>query len=112
MIETVFGLARLGHTNRMGIPHALQLALFALKFSDVIEFRSPPPAVQRTLFRALTPITMARLSRHIPAIIRAWDGDTRGRRLVGLPRKRILSTSWSRTENRTGTSTKPDGSRS
>jgi hypothetical protein len=30
-------------------------ALFALEFSDVIEFRSPP-AVQRTLFRALAPI--------------------------------------------------------
>jgi hypothetical protein len=63
MIETVFGLARLGHTNRMGIPHALQLALFALKFSDVIEFRSPPPAVQRTLFRALAPIARWRSYR-------------------------------------------------
>jgi hypothetical protein len=25
-------------------------------FNDVIEFRSPPPAVQRALFAALTPI--------------------------------------------------------
>lgn len=56
MIETVFGLARLGHTNRKGMPDLLQLALFAQEFSDVIEFRSPPPAVQRTLFAALTPI--------------------------------------------------------
>jgi quercetin dioxygenase-like cupin family protein len=56
MIETVFGLARLGHTNRKGMPHLLQLALFVQEFSDVIEFRSPPPAVQRTLFAALTPI--------------------------------------------------------
>jgi quercetin dioxygenase-like cupin family protein len=56
MIETVFGLARLGHTNRKGMPHPLQLALFAQEFSDVIEFRSPPLAVQRTLFAALTPI--------------------------------------------------------
>jgi hypothetical protein len=42
MIETVFGLARLGHTNSKGMPHPLQLALFAQEFSDVIEFRSPP----------------------------------------------------------------------
>jgi hypothetical protein len=56
MIETVFGLARLGHTNRKGLPDLLQLALFAQEFSDVIELRSPPPAVQRTLFTALTPI--------------------------------------------------------
>jgi quercetin dioxygenase-like cupin family protein len=56
MIETVFGLARLGHTNGKGMPHPLQLALFAPEFSDVIEFRSPPPAVQRALFGALGPI--------------------------------------------------------
>ena len=56
MIETAFGLARLGHTNSKGMPHPLQLALFAREFSDVIEFRSPPPAIQRVLFAALTPI--------------------------------------------------------
>src|SRR6266516_2613044 len=55
MIETVFGLARLSHTNSKGMPHPLQLALFAQEFSDVIEFRSPPPAAQRTLFGALAP---------------------------------------------------------
>jgi hypothetical protein len=48
MIETVFGLAHLGLVNSKGIPHPLQLALFAQEFSDVIEFRSPPAAVQRT----------------------------------------------------------------
>jgi quercetin dioxygenase-like cupin family protein len=56
MIETAFGLARLGHTNSKGVPHPLQLALFAREFSDVVEFRSPPPAVQRMLFGALAPI--------------------------------------------------------
>ena len=30
--------------------------MFAQEFNDVIEFHSPPPAVQRTLFAALTPI--------------------------------------------------------
>jgi Cupin domain len=53
MIETAYGLGRLGHTNSKGMPHPLQLALFAQEFSDVIEFRSPPPTVQRTLFAAL-----------------------------------------------------------
>jgi hypothetical protein len=31
----------------MGMPHPLQLTLFALEFSDVIEFRAPPPACGR-----------------------------------------------------------------
>ncbi len=56
MIETLFGLARLGHTNAKGLPHPLQLALFAREFSDVAVFRSPPQAVQRTLFSVLAPV--------------------------------------------------------
>jgi len=56
MIETLFGLARLGHTNAKGMPSPLQLALFASEFSDVLEFRSPPPAVQRAAFGALAPL--------------------------------------------------------
>jgi len=56
MVETVFGLARLGHVNSKGMPDPLQLALFAQEFSDVIEFRSPPPVVQRALFALLAPI--------------------------------------------------------
>jgi quercetin dioxygenase-like cupin family protein len=56
MIETLFGLARLGHTNAKGMPHPLQLALFAREFSDVVVFRSPPLAVQRAVFAALAPI--------------------------------------------------------
>jgi len=55
MIETFFGLARLGHTDRKGMPYPLQLALSAQEFSDVIVFRSPPLAVQRAVFRALAP---------------------------------------------------------
>jgi quercetin dioxygenase-like cupin family protein len=50
MIETMFGLARLGYTNAAGMPNPLQLALVAREFSDVIVFRSPPPAVQRAMF--------------------------------------------------------------
>jgi quercetin dioxygenase-like cupin family protein len=56
MIETLYGLARLGHTNAKGMPHPLQLALFGREFSDVIVFRSPPQAVQRAVFGALGPI--------------------------------------------------------
>jgi quercetin dioxygenase-like cupin family protein len=60
MIETFFGLARLGHTNRKGLPNPLQLALTAQEFSDVIILRSPPPFVQRAMFRALGPIARRR----------------------------------------------------
>jgi len=56
MIETLFGLSRLGYTNAKGMPHLLQLALVAREFSDVIVFRSPPLAVQRALFGALAPV--------------------------------------------------------
>jgi quercetin dioxygenase-like cupin family protein len=56
MVETFFGLARLGHTDRKGMPHLLQLALTAREFRDIVEFRSPPPAVQRALFGSLAPI--------------------------------------------------------
>jgi hypothetical protein len=40
MIETLFGLGRLGHVNKKGLPHPLQLALFAREFSDVVVLRS------------------------------------------------------------------------
>jgi len=56
MIETFFGLARLGHTDSSGMLHPLQLALCAREFGDVIVFRSPPLVVQRALFGALAPI--------------------------------------------------------
>jgi len=60
MIETLYGLAREGHVNKHGMPHPLQLALFASEFSDVIVFRKPPAAVQHVLFGALTPIARRR----------------------------------------------------
>jgi len=56
MIETFFGLARLGYTDAKGMPHPLQLALCASEFADVIIFRSPPLPVQRALFGALAPL--------------------------------------------------------
>jgi quercetin dioxygenase-like cupin family protein len=60
MIETFFGLARLGFTDAHGMPSALQLALTSLEFSDVIVFRRPPPIVQRAIFGALAPIARLR----------------------------------------------------
>ena len=60
MIETLFGLARLGHTNAKGMPNPLQLALVAQEFGDVAVFRSPPPAVQGALFAVLAPIAHRR----------------------------------------------------
>ena len=60
MIETIFGLARLGYTNGKGMPHPLQLAVFAQEFDDVIVFRRPPPALQRAIFGCLAPIARRR----------------------------------------------------
>jgi hypothetical protein len=56
MIETLYGLARLGHTNAKGMPSPLQLALVGQEFNDVIVFRKPPVAVQRAIFGVLAPI--------------------------------------------------------
>jgi quercetin dioxygenase-like cupin family protein len=60
MIETLYGLARLGHTDEKGMPSPLQLALTAREFSDVIVFRRPPAAVQRAIFGVLAPIARSR----------------------------------------------------
>ena len=60
MIETFFGLARLGHTDSKGMPGPLQLALSAQEFRDVLVFRAPPPLIQRIVFGALAPIAHGR----------------------------------------------------
>jgi mannose-6-phosphate isomerase-like protein (cupin superfamily) len=60
MIETLFGLARDGHTNAKGLPDPLQLAMFATEFRDVIVFRRPPAAVQSLVFGVLRPIARVR----------------------------------------------------
>jgi hypothetical protein len=46
----------LGYTNPKGLPDLLQMALVRREFSDVIVFRSPPLAVQRAIFVALSPL--------------------------------------------------------
>ncbi|HEX5928052.1 MAG TPA: cupin domain-containing protein [Solirubrobacterales bacterium] len=60
MIETLFGLARDGHTNAKGMPDPLQLAMFATEFRDVLTLRRPPALVQSALFGLLRPIARAR----------------------------------------------------
>lgn len=60
VIETFFGLARLGHTDDKGMPFPLQLAVTAREFSDVLVFRSPPAAVQRVVFGAMAPVAQLR----------------------------------------------------
>jgi len=73
MIETLFGLAQLGHVNGKGMPNLLQTVMVGREFSDTIQFRSPPPSVQKALFGVLAPMaqalgyrgTYAQLSRSI-----------------------------------------------
>jgi quercetin dioxygenase-like cupin family protein len=60
MIETFFGLARLGHTDGKGMPRLLQLVMIAREFGDVVVFRSPPLPVQRTVFGVLAPFARRR----------------------------------------------------
>jgi hypothetical protein len=60
LLETLLGLAREGHVNKRGMAHPLQLALLATEFSDIIVFRKPPPAIQRSLFRILAPLARRR----------------------------------------------------
>ncbi len=59
MIETLFGLARDGHTNARGMADPLQLAMFATEFRDVFVLRRPPAAVQKLVFGLLSPIGRA-----------------------------------------------------
>jgi mannose-6-phosphate isomerase-like protein (cupin superfamily) len=47
MLETLFGLAQLGHVDEKGMPNLLQMALIGREFRDTVQFKSPPPAVQR-----------------------------------------------------------------
>jgi mannose-6-phosphate isomerase-like protein (cupin superfamily) len=60
MIETLYGLARDGHTNAKGTPDPLQLSMFATEFRDVLVLRRPPAFVQSALFGLLRPIARAR----------------------------------------------------
>lgn len=60
MIATLFGLANAGKTNAKGMPSPPQLALIGREFDDVIQFTSPPRAVQAVAFALLGAIGRAR----------------------------------------------------
>jgi quercetin dioxygenase-like cupin family protein len=55
-IRNVFCLAQDGKTDQKGMPHLLQLALFAREFDDVIRFTRPPRLLQWLLFLVLAPL--------------------------------------------------------
>ena len=59
MLETMFGLANLGHVDASGMPNLLQLAVTGREFSDAVVFRSPPPAMQKAMFAMLAPLAHA-----------------------------------------------------
>jgi len=60
MIETLFGLAEEGYVDAKGMPNLLQMALIGREFSDTVQFKSPPPAIQKAVFGLLAPIAHAR----------------------------------------------------
>jgi quercetin dioxygenase-like cupin family protein len=59
MLETLFGLAEMGHVDEKGMPNLLQMALIGREFSDTVQFKSPPPAMQKVLFAAIAPLAHA-----------------------------------------------------
>ena len=63
-LETIYGLALAGRTNRNGVPSFLQLAVFAPAYFDTNHIVRPPLAVQRMVFAVLAPL--ARLLGYQP----------------------------------------------
>ena len=59
MLETMFGLANLGYVDAKGMPDLLQMVMTGREFSDVVQFRTPPPAVQKVTFALLAPLAHA-----------------------------------------------------
>jgi quercetin dioxygenase-like cupin family protein len=54
--ETVWGLAKDGKVNDMGVPNLLRVALIAREYEDEFRLASPPWALQRALFGLLAPV--------------------------------------------------------
>jgi hypothetical protein len=59
MLETMFGLANLGHVDGQGMPGLLQLAMTGREFSDTVVFKNPPPSMQKAMFAMLAPLAHA-----------------------------------------------------
>jgi mannose-6-phosphate isomerase-like protein (cupin superfamily) len=83
LLETVWGLASDGKTNRWGYPNPLRAAAIAAEFSDDMVLAAPPPWVQKLVLRPLLPL--ARLlsypGTYVPVSRRrlrpAGEGDAR-----------------------------------
>jgi mannose-6-phosphate isomerase-like protein (cupin superfamily) len=56
LLETGIGLANDGKVKENGMPHLLQVALIANKYSNVFRLARPPYIIQRILFAILSPI--------------------------------------------------------
>jgi quercetin dioxygenase-like cupin family protein len=63
-LETIYALAAAGRTNRKGVPHFLQLAVFAPAYFDTNHIVRPPMAIQRVVFGVVAPL--ARLLGYRP----------------------------------------------
>src|SRR5262245_24284356 len=74
MIETFFGLARLGYTDRRGMPLLLQLSMRAREFADVIVFRNAAVCTAGDLWNAGANSTPARLTGDVPAAVTHCPG--------------------------------------
>jgi mannose-6-phosphate isomerase-like protein (cupin superfamily) len=59
MLETMFGLANLGCVDEKGMPGLLQMVMVGREFSDTVQFKSPPPAIQAVTFALLAPLADA-----------------------------------------------------
>ena len=59
MLETLFGLAEMGFVDAKGMPNLLQMSLIGREFSDTVQFKSPPPPVQKVVFGLLAPLAHA-----------------------------------------------------
>ncbi|MDX1414281.1 MAG: cupin domain-containing protein [Candidatus Promineifilaceae bacterium] len=55
-LETMYGLAKDGHTDDHGVPGFLRLAVIAPTYFDVNHLADPPLALQKALFGVLRPI--------------------------------------------------------
>lgn len=59
LLETVWGLATDGRTNRRGYPNILQAAVTGVEFRDELRLARPPRWVQDLVFSTLAPIARA-----------------------------------------------------
>ncbi len=74
MLDTLFGIAGLGHVDAKGMPSLLQMSLIGRELFDTVRFKSPPPAMQQVVFAAMAPLahalgyraTYPQLSRSLP----------------------------------------------